>query len=292
MSSIPKIVDWRGPKGWNGQAVKEYREFPFQRLPWTWIRHEDQSAFGAVCVKSSNSRRVYRVDLAEFSGGAHSGSAFAKRYLANNLRRRLGLHLSGAKAGQEFALGLEMRRRGLPTPQPLAWAVHFGRTRVELGRHKMVLPPASYLLTLEWPNDGSVRDWLKLHPSTAADVIPALARFLAGAHRLGFYHDDCAADHILIRRAPFAATGFEFCFIDVDNGRLSPSPLPLRQRVSNLFQIFRSVPFKLLSPKQRLTFLELYLAEGGEEGVAGLDDLVAAVEKTATRKVGRTIVRR
>lgn len=294
MSKTPKIVDWKGPEGWRGEAIRDYRRFPFAGLPWSWIRHEEQSALGAVCVKSSSSRCVYRVDLEEFSGGTWKGTAYAKRYLANSWRRKLGVRLTGTKASHEFRLGIELVGRGISTPKPLAWAVHFGRYATCFNDRPIRLPPANYLLTLEWPNGGSVRDWMKRHPGSQAGILAELAGFLAEAHRLGFYHDDCSAEHLLIRQADPALPGrggFEFCFIDVDNGSLAPGPIAERQRNSNLFQILRSIPIKLVPPRQRLGFLEAYLDAAGEVSDFRMEGMIAGIEKLAMRKVGRKVVR-
>ncbi|MBI3736517.1 hypothetical protein HY256_08400, partial [Candidatus Sumerlaeota bacterium] len=151
-----------------------------------------REAEGAVCVKSGRSRLVLRAPL---PGG---GYGYAKRYLVNNLRRRVGNFFAGSKAEREFTLALEMRRAGLPAPEPLAHARYAGS-----GTLGWVKLPATYLLTREWPNQGSFREWLRGRILAKDDMgaraaVSMIARFIACAHRHGFYHDDCSADHILV----------------------------------------------------------------------------------------------
>lgn len=290
------IKTWNGPPSWSGEAIRGYRKFSFADLPWSALRREGLERDGAICVKASNSRRVLRFALPS-AGDAPPAIAYAKRYLANNWRRRLGARLTGSKASREFRLGHQLLLAGVPTPLPLAWAEHALPFHHEYAGRKIRLPPASYLLTLEWPNAGSIRSWLKDHPASAPAVIGGLAAFLAQSHRAGFYHDDCSAEHILVgpeisdswQADPHAAA--PFAFIDLDNGRLGAGPVSARLRISNLFQILRSLPVTVLAVPDRVALVESYVAAWGGPDAPEAGPCIAAIERLAARKVGRPVVR-
>lgn len=290
------IKPWNGPPSWSGEAISGYRKFSFADLPWFALRREGLERDGALCVKASNSRRVLRFALPT-ERDAPPVIAYAKRYLANNWRRRLGARLTGSKASREFRLGHQLLLAGVPTPLPLAWAEHALPFHHEYAGRRIRLPPASYLLTREWPNSGSIRSWLKDHPGSAPALIGGLAAFLARSHHAGFYHDDCSAEHILV--APEIAGPLHpepnaappFAFIDLDNGRLGAGPVPARPRITNLFQILRSLPVTVLAVPDRVALVEAYLAAWGAPDAPGPGPFIAAIERLAARKVGRPVVR-
>jgi len=207
-----------GPPGWRGEALPDFEAFAFAEIPWVPIRQEGRAVDGIECVKASNSRRVLRI--ASPSGADQSQPVlYLKRYLANTWRRRMGLRLIGVRAAREFHLGQALLAAGVSTPRPLAWAAHPSTYHLEYKGKSFAVPPASYLLTLEWPNQGSVRDWLVGHPQREKTFIDGLARFLAEAHQLGFYHDDCTAEHVLVAPEadqPDPVTPSKFALIDVD----------------------------------------------------------------------------
>lgn len=283
VSTIPalaEIVPWHGPAGWRGQAVSGYERFSFADLPWAELRREGDRAeiIGAriECVKASQSRRVLRISR----GGE---TLFAKRYLINNWRRYLGNRIAGTKAAREFDLGHRLLKTGIATPRPLACAEHLKPSA------NPVLPPASYLLTLEWPNAGSVKAWLSDHRDEAEPLWSALAHFLADAHARGFYHDDCSAEHILISRdaAPGKIAPRDFAFIDIDNGRLDREPVNSIRRHTNLFQILRSLGVKSFPLRQREFFIAEYLKAAGRSDEAR--QCRDAIDRIAARKIGRSV---
>lgn len=287
MNAPPGIVPWKGPEGWKGEALSDHRGYDFAGVPWMRVRREGRIIGDFECVKSSNSRRVLR-------HVPEAGPAvYVKRYLVNNWRRRIGVRLLGTRAGREFHLGHRLIEAGIATPVPLAWAAHSGTFRIRYRNKYVAIPPASYLLTREWRNQGSVREWLEANPQGNRRLIEGLARFLADAHYLGFYHDDCAVDHVLVApqsEQPDPSTLAQFAFIDVDNGHMSDAPLPARLRIMNLFQILRSIPFSAFDENARFEFISEYLAVARPSLNLSLDECVQRVERIARRKVGRSVV--
>jgi hypothetical protein len=293
MTADPAIVKWKGPERWRGRALSDYDRFAFHELPWKMLRVEDEERDGIRCIKSSNSRRVFRIALPS-EPDKPVRVVYAKRYRINTLRRGFAVRLLGSKAGHEFRLGHDLLDAGISTPLPLAWAEHFLTSVCRLGEETARLPPASYLLTLEWPNAGSVADWLKLHPQSQARLIPPLAAFLASSHRRGFYHDDCAADHVLVsdsaRFEEDVDPSTSFGFIDLDNGRLGVRPVSIRGRLSNLFQILRSLTPELLPVQQRIALIEAYREFWADSRAPEIGDCISRIEHIAERKVGRRVV--
>ena len=88
------------------------------------------------------------------------------------------------------------------------------------------------------------------------------AQFLAQVHAQGFYHDDCAADHILVApslglspRSRDRPSAERFALIDIDNGRLFEGPVSRGRRTTNLYQILRSLRFKDFPNAEREIFI-------------------------------------
>lgn len=278
---------------WRGSAVAGYAAFPFDSLPWAELGGKKKRKERVHLVKEGRSRKVFRIEDHPAPGGHGTETLFAKRYLVNTLRRQIGNRLAGSKAERELALGLELRRAGIPTPAPLACAVHLSSVARQPGGE--ILPPASYLLTREWPNEGSALDWVRFHPGQAEVFWALLARFLAHAHDRGFYHDDLSSEHLLVARDldparadPASPRTPPFAFIDIDNGRLFPAPIEMSLRVVNVFQIFRSMTFRRFPREQRARFVAEYLAAAGLAHCesAFLRDL----DRVSRRKAGKSVL--
>lgn len=287
MSAPPRIVPWKGLDDWRGEALPEYDRFNFADIPWIALRREGRAIDDFECVKSSNSRRVLRFTPA---GGP---TLYIKRYLANNWRRQIGVRLRGTRAGREFHLGYELLEAGVATPEPLAWAAHLRPFKTTHRDKSIAVPAASYLLTREWANQGSVRDWFAARRPRDRTFIGGLARFIADAHDRGFYHDDCAAEHVLVapeQDQPDPAAPTKFAFIDVDNGRMLSGPIPVRLRVSNLFQVLRSIPVELMNEQSRREFLKAYLDSTQSVRNLPFEDCVQSVERLARKKVARSVM--
>ncbi|MCH8333229.1 hypothetical protein IIC65_04790 [Candidatus Sumerlaeota bacterium] len=281
---------WHGPRGWRGEALAPYRAFAFHDLPWTALQRRGELNNGVECVKASRSRKVLRLDAERRDSGGATEAVFAKRYLVTSWRRRLGNRLAGSKAAREFALGHALLRAGIPTPLPLAYARHRIPFRARSKQGLAILQPASYLLTRQWPNSGSVKEWLKDRSSRTQWLAPLLARFLAKAHDQGFYHDDCAADHILL--APLEtldSTRVPMAFIDIDNGKLYSNPVPPGRRAINIFQILRSVSFAAFPPDLRVSFVADYLKAARPGTRVSPEAFRSSIDRIARGKIGRSV---
>lgn len=288
-----EVIEWLGPRGWSGRAASGYENFSFIDLPWRDLKREGERIERILCVKASRSRRVFRLEDVRRAGGGPAETVYAKRYSINSLRRQIGNRLARGKAEREFDLGLRLRKAGLPTPVPLAWAWRLSAYRPRGAGAGSSLPAASYLLTREWPNGGSLRQWLGKNPAAAATLLPVLAAFLAHAHQRGFYHDDCSSDNLLVapdpdfgRADPGSFAGDPFAFIDIDNGKLYTEPVPVRRRARNLFQVLRSLDFDVLSSDARREFVELYLEAAGLKQGASPEQWMATIDRLAMRKDG------
>lgn len=293
--SNPGLAALKGPAGWRGEAASGWEAFAFDRLPWT--THTKLGPDGSPpdgprinCVKASRSRRVYEIapQHAISLGATEAVRVFAKRYLMNNPRRRISARLLGSKAEREFRLGQRMRAAGLPTPQPLAWAVSFGGGG---------LPAASYLLTEGWGSGESLLDAIEANPEDREKWLELGARFLASVHDAGFQHNDCSAEHILLKNNIPADSAdwthpsdFPFGLIDIDNGILHSKPVPAQGRSYGLYQILRSIPRDWVSSEKRRDFLNVYLTASGTKNRWSHSELIDAVERQGMKHAKRPVI--
>jgi len=301
------IQRWKGPEDWTGYAVEGWRKFPLHLLPWLTLETKRGKQGNVSCFKGSDSRRVFRIDPApaEMEEAIEvPESVFAKRYLVNNLRRRMGRMFAGSRAEREFRLGQAMVKAGLPTPEPLACAENVRASVVERFGKKVKLPSASYLLTRAWANDGSIPYYIMKNPEASEKLALILARFLAHLHERGFYHDDCSSEHFLV--APnadlpkilgatksgwkYAAENSPLAVIDIDNGSLESKPVEQARRMMNLFQVIRSSS-RAFAPKARSALLEEYLLRSGLERELSFEEAVDEIERIAKRKAGRRVMK-
>lgn len=295
-----QIGNWQGPRGWSGSALPQAGKFEFAALPWSSLDKEGDRQGDIECVKASRSRRVYRLEMDGNEPGSTNTVVFAKRYLMNTVRRKMASRIQGTKAAREFDLGHRLRELGIPTPLPLAHAVHWRAWRGnDESPDDSNLQPASYLLTQEWENEGSVKAWLKEHEARRPEMVDYLAAFLAKVHEAGFYHDDCSCEHLLVRPgADLAAPvdisdrAADLAFIDLDNGNIHSRPIPLNLRIINLFQVVRSVDFELFSGQARGDFIARYLEVSGLKSSISTAECWNQVEKVAKRKVGRSVLKK
>lgn len=301
------IKRWKGPEDWTGYAVEGWRKFPFHLLPWLTLETKRGKQGNVSCFKGSDSRRVFRVDpaSAEMEEAIDvPESVFAKRYLVNNLRRRIGRMWAGSRAEREFRLGQAMVKAGLSTPEPLACAENVRASVVERFGKKVKLPSASYLLTRAWINDGSVPFYIMKNPDSAERLAMILARFLAYLHERGFYHDDCSSEHFLVAPNPdlgkilgatkngwkYAAEHSPLAVIDIDNGSLEAEPIGQARRLMNLFQVIRSSS-RAFAPKVRWVLVEEYLSRSGLARQISLTEAGEEIDRIARRKAGRRVMK-
>lgn len=301
------IKRWKGPEDWAGYAVEGWRKFPFHLLPWLTLETKRGKQGNVSCFKGSDSRRVFRIDPAPPGMDEAidvSESVFAKRYLVNNLRRRMGRMFAGSRAEREFRLGQAMVKAGLPTPEPLDCAENVRASVVERFGKRVKLPSASYLLTRAWANDGSIPYYIFKNAEASEKLALILARFLSHLHDRGFYHDDCSSEHFLLAPNPdlakilgatrngwnYEAHDSPLAVIDIDNGSLESKPVEQARRMMNLFQVIRSSS-RAFEPKVRSAFVEEYLLRSGLGRELSLTEAVDEIERIAKRKAGRRVMK-
>ena len=294
-----RFVPLQGGPFWHGEAIDAYAEFNFLALRWGKLKRVGKTRDGILCVKAGRSRHVLRVSDPLPFGARAEGAVYVKRYLINSLRRRLGNILSGGKATREFRLGWRLLARGFVTPEPLAWAIATPSRIFGPPVPKGYARAASFLLTRELANDGSLTEWAKAgRTRSIPGLYKRLAAFLARMHALGFYHDDCSAKNLgplpaLQEPESEFSTGIlqQFYILDIDHGRLYSRPVPLRRRWVNLCQLLRSLrqtDMQDLIDRQR--FVIDYLRAAGLEPQRYLERAVAAIDRIARRKIGSRIL--
>ena len=185
-------------------------------VPWT--REQLAALPGATCAKDRPERLVFRVPL---DGPGGPRVFYFKRYITTGARR---LVPGKSKAQAEFLITQAAHARGLPVPEPVAFA--------ESGAQ-------SFIVLSEVGAEGHLIEYLRerMGAMTSRDrraCSRRLARFVARLHAEGFFHDDLTALHIRLD-----ARG-EFWLIDLDNARLL-SRVPDWMCLHNLLQLYRSL---------------------------------------------------
>lgn len=296
---VQRLAPWQGRPGWRGWALEAFRDFDFMALPWLDLTGAGMGDDDARCVKISRSRHVLRVGNPVPFGAREARPVYVKRYLINTPRRRLGNLLSGGKARREFRLGHELIARGLRTPLPLAYVVgHPGRILRGTADQGFV-PAASFLLTLELTNQGSVREWAEDGRTNQWPLFyPSLTQFMALMHARGVYHDDFSAKNACVAEgADFSDQGGpeaaldRFAIYDVDHGRsYRGRPVPTRLRMVNLYQMIHSLDDSdMASMSRRRQFVVQYLAASGMRPARDLGPVLRKLNRIGRRKTGRDL---
>jgi hypothetical protein len=279
----PPFVDYRCGQ-LRGVCLDGFEGFDLAAIPWDEIKVRPDLAH--QLAKTSRTRRVVRVEFAPPRAGARG--FFVKRVLIRSWRKRLGCLVAASKAKQEWEAGFRLLSLGFATPRPVIFAEHWRGPWLA----------ANYIATEEIRGAVALRHEIERVRGDGQGrrrLFEQLAHWLWGAHRSGFYHDDCSTQHIFVARPPDGAAergerrdptvkegsaGVApaegerlFWFIDLDNCRFYGKPIPWRRRVKNLFQLLRSIPPRWATRTDRLRFIRAYLEAAGDEGF-----LRAAVE--------------
>jgi hypothetical protein len=254
---LPQILPYEDPcdPALAGRAVAGYGHLSLAALPWHL--KEEQSEDGVTGVKASSTRRVLT-----FEENVHAAAPlrlYAKRNTARSAVKAFGYRLYRSKARREWDIGWALVRRGILTGRPVIVAE----------RRRLGAAVESYLVTEAIAAERTLLDHLRLivreRGGDPAPTLTALAGFVHSLHAAGFYHDDLSAEHIWVKEladhrtiAPsHHRTGFGL--IDLDQSRFTRIT---RGRVlMNLFQVLRSIPKRLLTPEQRLSFLAAFFAD-------------------------------
>jgi hypothetical protein len=295
-------VSWDGVPGWIGSAHPMYRHFALSELPWADYTNTRQNGNSIQCVKLSRSRQVLRIESSSDFGAETGEPVYAKRYLINTTRRKIGNLLSGGKARREYELGHRLIQLGFLTPVPLSWAIALPQRIIEPQNQ----PPgyaqaASFLLTRALDHAGDLFHWARQGTAEASPFFfPSFAVFLARMHEIGFYHDDCSGRNIFVASgAKFDAVPppenllKTFAVLDVDHGRLYPRAIPLHRRAVNLYQLLRSLrKAGLKSNTVRMQFLKDYIRYSGLDPEIHTRKLRGMINRIAHRKLGEKLIRK
>lgn len=148
----------------------------------------------------------------------------------------------------------ELLRRGIPTPQPLAFLEHPRRPRAS----------ESYYLCEAFEGGSSARKAFYALNSGAADFLGisapelyrGIAEVVAKMHQRGVFFRDLSAGNLLLRRN--AGGGAEFSFIDTGRAVAGRINLPVRQRLADLMRLCHP-----LNWCERERFLPAYFKAAG-----------------------------
>ncbi len=141
--------------------------------------------------------------------------------------------LKPGKALRSWNGAQELLRRGIPTPQPLAW----------LERPHDPQRAESYYLCEAFEGGSSARHAFYAFNSGAVDFLGvsrddlyrAMAELVARMHGHGVFFRDLSAGNLRLRLRPGA--GLEFALIDTGRARCSTKSLPTRQRLADLMRL-------------------------------------------------------
>ena len=254
-----------------GLCLSGYGAFDLLAIPWSTLTTNPGP--NRQLTKASRTRRVVRVEFEPH--GRRPRILYVKRVLIRDLRKRLGNLFVRSKARREWTAGYRLAAMGVATARPVIYA--------EMREGPWLR--ANYLVTEEISDARPVRLELEHSHSDRArrDLLSRLGEWLWRVHRLGFYHDDCSAQHVFV--GPLGAAHKDqrrFAFIDLDNCRFHRATVPWTRRVKNLFQLLRSIPPHWASPTERLHFVRSYLEASGEREAQ--DRAVAQMRRLARSK--------
>ncbi len=175
--------------------------------------------------------------------------------------RRVLQFFKPTRARRSWNGAVELLRRGLPTPAPVAF--------LERRQHSALNESYYVCEALDTPH--SVRTVFNAYENSDGNPVTAdipqplffkqLARFLAELHGKGVYFRDLSAGNILVIHGKFresTAAGITFSLIDTARARFFRHPLDPRRRLCDLMRICHP-----LDDKRRKRFLAAYLDAAG-----------------------------
>lgn len=127
-----------------------------------------------------------------------------KRFRLPRLPQIIGQLFRGSKARRAFRNALELKARGLATPDPIGY--------VELRRAPLVAGHC-YLITAPC-DDEPIRSRLEIPDRFDTKLAEAFGRYVAGLHRAGVIHRDLNSTNVLF--APIKDGEFRFTLIDIN----------------------------------------------------------------------------
>jgi tRNA A-37 threonylcarbamoyl transferase component Bud32 len=161
----------------------------------------------------------------------------------DRLKRALGYR----KSVRAWRAGNALAVRGVEAAEPLACLIGAGPHGADL----LVMRDVSELARL----DHFVFEKLGGAESPARRRLArAVARWVAGLHRSGVYHNDLKACNVLVAGSDDAR---RFVLIDYDGARALRRPVSAARRVKNLAQLSASIP-TFVSLAERFRFFDVY----------------------------------
>ncbi len=222
---------------------------------------------GSRLVKSGPARRVWT-----FEPEGLGARVYVKRYLVAEMRDRLKYSVQRSKAAREFRAIVELARRGVDVPEPLALGV----------RRRGFSLIDSILVTRE-VGGVPVERYVMEHVEAAEHALVSaftweFARFLRRAHDAGLLHRDFHAANILVTDA---GPRPRFHFVDLADVRIA-EPVSYGERIDNLAVLGRF--FCQVAPRHwRLRFLRDYLI--GDEALAATARLIESAARRGMWRV-------
>ncbi len=183
-----------------------------------------------------------------------------KKTGASRGARRILQYFKPSRARRSWNGAIELRRRGLPTPTPVAFLQR---------RHRETLSESYYVCAaLDTPHSvrsvfnaygNGTRDGVTEHVSQPV-FFECLTKFLSEMHRKGVFFRDLSAGNILVTIEQSSTTAPEigFSLIDTARARFFPFPLDRRRRLCDLMRICHP-----LQNQRRHRLLSAYLEAAG-----------------------------
>ena len=145
-----------------------------------------------------------------------------KRFKRPNLIQKIGYVFRSHKARKSYENGMEMIRRGINTPEPIAF-VEF---------RKGLLLTDAYYISRELEDSTEIREAFEKE-EWDKDVARALAHFFAQLHKRGILHNDMNNTNILFSRKD---REIRFTLIDINRVTFYDSihKIPMKERIENM----------------------------------------------------------
>ena len=225
-------------------------------------------------LTASQEREVYRLKIHSERGQPlrNFEEVYVKRYHVTTFKQRLQTFFWVHKAQKSWRFGRCLLKKGITTPQPIAylsrWASFFVGERI--------------LITKGIPNGRSLLDYVhqdlpdnKLSLAEKRLLIRAVAEFLGKVHFAGVYHGDLTAGNIFVEHAKVPGTfkrtrhlqsnPFRIYLIDLDSIG-SMHWISSRRRIKNLDELGRNfLDLRVISTSERARFLKHYLKTNSKE---------------------------
>ncbi len=182
----------------------------------------------AIILRNSRNR-VWSVP----APGDRTRRLVVKQFKPRSLWRRLIQPRQSDRAQRSWNGAQELLRRGIPTPQPIAF-IHTAK-RPDLDN--------SFYVCRAFENGWSVREAFtafslgatRFQGKSSAELFAVIAQFLCNLHSRGVFFRDLSAGNLLFRCAPEAE--FEFALIDTTRARFYPSALNLSRRLCDMIRL-------------------------------------------------------